>query len=228
MQGWGAMRRGATYPQRAPQFLKGRLFRETEHAEGIGVECLTFQRAGDKSGGKALADACGLCQIEVAAGSLGNGAQAREFHLIGAPELILRQAPRIMHAAEDYQRTDLESPRQADRLFIQVGAPVILLGHSCERVQQFGRNLIAPALHMLGGHGSGLTESWSSTRSTMAACSGSEASGNANIASLDPFTFAWPTIWVTTVFIHLRPPPPLIAKETISGDTPFSILTRIK
>ena len=73
-------------PQAVPELPEGRELREAEHAEGVSVQRLAFERADDERAGEALADPRRLRQVEVAAASLGNRPQPLQFRLVGLPE----------------------------------------------------------------------------------------------------------------------------------------------
>src|SRR5262249_3969163 len=76
-----------------------------------------------------------------------------QFLLVGLPELITREAARVVDAAEDHQRAHLEAPGEAIERTTQVPARLIFGPQDSEWHQQLGRNLAAPPFNILRRRG---------------------------------------------------------------------------
>jgi hypothetical protein len=91
--------------------------------------------------------------VEIAAAAPWLCPKPLQFLLVGLPELIPREAARVVDAAEDHQRAHLEAPGEAIERATQVAARLICGPHDSERHQQLGGNLATPPFNIMRRHG---------------------------------------------------------------------------
>src|SRR5262249_7073438 len=95
----------------------------------------------------------GLGQVKIAAAAPRLCPKPLQFLLVGLPELIPREAARVVDAAEDHQRAHLEASGEAIERATQVPTRLIFDPQDGEGHQQLGRNLAAPVLNIMRRHG---------------------------------------------------------------------------
>jgi hypothetical protein len=133
-----------------PELTEGR--GEAEKPEGVAVQRLPFKGTRYQCARKPLPHTRGLGQVEIAA-TPWLYAKPLQFVLVGLPELIPREAARVMDAAEDHQRAHLEAPGEAIEPATKVPARLIFGPQDRERHQQLGRNLAAPPFNIMRRRG---------------------------------------------------------------------------
>ena len=138
-------------------FERGHLF-EPKQPERLREGCPAFQRADNQRAGEAFAYPGAQRQVEVAAATPWQGAQACEFFIICSPVFVSCQPPGIVDTAQNNQCADFEAPRQTTGFVPQFCAAVVLIAEEVQRDEQFGSNLIAPALEAMVGDLEAVTE----------------------------------------------------------------------
>ncbi|HET6374489.1 MAG TPA: hypothetical protein VFF88_00425, partial [Methylocella sp.] len=112
------------------------------------MQRLPFKRAGDKSAGETLADACPQGKVEIAAAArLLNFPEAIQLFPICVPECLLRETARIADSTEHHQRAHLEVPGEPIEGPIQLLIGSKLFAKNSERNKKLGGHPVAPILH---------------------------------------------------------------------------------
>jgi hypothetical protein len=109
--------------------------RNTEHAHGIAEQGLAFQGAREQRSREPLARSSRLSQVEIAATSSFDGAQAIHLGIECFEEGVLAKMARISQPANDDQRADLESPCQSTNFGFQRNILLVFTTKDRERNQ---------------------------------------------------------------------------------------------
>src|SRR5215469_13832619 len=124
-----------------PELTAGRELGESEKSEGVAVHRVPFEGARYQCTRESLPHTRGLGQVEIAAAAPWLCPKPLQFVLVGLPQLIAREAARVVDAAEDHQRAHLEALGEAIERATQVPTRLIFGPQDSERHQQLGRNL---------------------------------------------------------------------------------------
>src|SRR5262249_37761766 len=95
------------------ELTEGRELGEAEKPEGVAVQRLHVEGTRCQGWREPLPHTRGLGQVEIAAAAPWLYPKPLQFVLVGLPELIPREAARVVDAAEDHQRAHLEAPGEA-------------------------------------------------------------------------------------------------------------------
>jgi len=142
---------------------------EAQHLEGIPIQGLTLEGAGDEGPGEPLADPNRLGVVVVgAAGGASFTKQRnhpRQLGLVGGPVLVPAEEAGVMDPPQDDERADLEPPGKPLELLGQRLGHLDVGSNRLERDQELGSNLVAPPLgqdlrcrHEVGVGERGLTQ----------------------------------------------------------------------
>ena len=109
------------------ELLESSGFGQSEKAEGVSIQSMSFQRTDHDRVGEAPPDPSGLCWVEAPAPTSRHRLQLLHFGTIGIAELVHRESAGVANPAKYHQSAHFEAPREAREGIGQVFTSVIFL-----------------------------------------------------------------------------------------------------